>query len=346
VRTTRSFELPPDKAQVNRRAIRLEWITLGYLITAIFFLYVTLGASQAMKAAWMEDLLSLVPPISFLVASRIRHRPPNERFPFGFHRAVSVGYLVASVALFSMGLYILYDSVSKLASFEHAPIGLVQPWGEPIWLGWFMIPALVHSAVPAVILGRIKLPLARELHDKILFADAKMNKADWLTAVAAMVGVIGIGLGLWWLDSVAAILISLDITHDGVKNLRAATADLMDARPTRIGDSALDPLPARIRTEMASTTWVKDVAVRVREEGHVFFADIQVVPTTSENLTSRVATVAQQLMDLDWRLHDVVIMPVDEIESEVDEPAVAESGSKQKGRSRSDVDRDAKRRAD
>jgi len=179
-----------------------------------------------------------------------------------------------------------------------------------------MIPALVYSAVPAVILGRIKLPLARELHDKVLFADAKMNKADWLTAVAAMVGVIGIGLGLWWLDALAAILISLDITHDGVKNLRTATADLMDARPTLIDSSALDPLPQRLRTELHSLDWVRDTAVRVREEGHVFFADVQVVPTSTENVTDKLAAATRELMELDWRLHDIVIMPVDEIEEE------------------------------
>jgi len=326
MRTTRSFELPPGKAQANRRAIRLEWITIGYLVTAIFFLYVTLGASQAMKAAWMEDLLSLVPPISFLVASRFRHRSPNERFPFGYHRAVSVGYLCASVALFSMGLYILYDSVSKLAAFEHAPIGVVQPWGEPIWLGWFMIPALIYSAIPAVFLGRVKLPLARELHDKVLYADAQMNKADWLTAVAAMVGVIGIGFGLWWLDSIAAILISLDITHDGVKNLRTATSDLMDARPTLVDGSALDPLPQRLTTELSSVGWVRDVAVRVREEGHVFFADIQVVPATTDSLEAKLSSAVEKVMELDWRLHDIVIMPVDRIEPEDVKASGAEAG--------------------
>jgi len=326
MRTTRSFELPPGKAQANRRAIRLEWITIGYLVTAIFFLYVTLGASQAMKAAWMEDLLSLVPPISFLVASRFRHRSPNERFPFGYHRAVSVGYLCASVALFSMGLYILYDSVSKLAAFEHAPIGVVQPWGEPMWLGWFMIPALIYSAIPAVFLGRVKLPLARELHDKVLYADAQMNKADWLTAVAAMVGVIGIGFGLWWLDSIAAILISLDITHDGVKNLRTATSDLMDARPTLVDGSALDPLPQRLTTELSSVGWVRDVAVRVREEGHVFFADIQVVPATTDSLEAKLSSAVEKVMELDWRLHDIVIMPVDRIEPEDVKASGAEAG--------------------
>jgi cation diffusion facilitator family transporter len=315
VRTTGHFELPPDKARANERAIRLEWITVGYLISAIFFIYITLGSSQAMKAAWIEDILSLVPPISFLVASRIRLRSPNERYAFGFHRAVSIGYLVAALALFTMGLFILCDSISKLVAFEHAPIGVVQPWGEPIWLGWLMLPALAWSAIPAVILGRMKLPLAHALHDKVLLADAQMNKADWLTAVAAMVGVIGIGVGLWWLDSLAAILISLDITHDGVKNLRAATADLMDSRPTLVDDSARDPLPERLRTEMLAMNWVGDASVRLREEGHVFFADIQVVPTTTEDLPEKVRKAERELAEMDWRLHDITIMPLDRIES-------------------------------
>lgn len=249
MRTSMAFELPPDRAKANNRAIRLEWISVGYLITAIFFIYITLGSSQAMKAAWFEDILSLVPPIAFLVASRTRHRPPNDRYPLGYPRSVSIAFLVAGVALFSMGLFILYDSLSMLLAFEHAPIGVVQPWGEPIWLGWFMIPALIYSAVPAMILGRLKLPLAHFLHDKVLFADAQMNKADWLTAVAAMVGVLGIGFGLWWLDALAAIIISLDITRDGATNLRAAIADLMDARPTLVDGSALDPLSERLRTE-------------------------------------------------------------------------------------------------
>ena len=59
-----------------------------------------------------------------------------------------------------------------------------------------MLPALAYSALPSVLLGRAKIPLAEELHNKVLYADAKMNKADWLTAGAAMVGVVGIGFGL------------------------------------------------------------------------------------------------------------------------------------------------------
>ncbi len=40
------FELPPDKAQANRKAVRLEWFTLAYLVTAVFVVYLVLGSSR------------------------------------------------------------------------------------------------------------------------------------------------------------------------------------------------------------------------------------------------------------------------------------------------------------
>ncbi|MQA98860.1 MAG: cation diffusion facilitator family transporter [Actinobacteria bacterium] len=304
------LELPPDKVKTHASAVKLEWVTLVYLVSAVFFIYITLGASQAMKAAWLEDLLSLVPPLSFLIGSRIRTWPPSDRFPYGYHRAVTLGYFVASIALLAMGLFIAYDSLLKLIAFEHTPIGTVQPWGEPIWLGWFMLAALVWSAIPALILGRMKLPLARELHDKVLFADAEMNKADWMTAGAAMIGVIGIGFGLWWLDPIAAIFIALDITHDGWKNIKHATSDLVDKKPTLVDKEQEDPLPARIQTELEKLGWVEEARVRLREEGHVYFGEAFVIPRDESDLTARIEDATNQMERLDWRLHDLVIAPV------------------------------------
>jgi cation diffusion facilitator family transporter len=307
-------ELPPDKHEQLRKAVRLEWLTIAYLLSATVILYFTLGSSQAMKAAWAEDILSLLPPIAFLIASRVRRRQPDSRFPYGYHRVTSIAFLCASVALLSLGSFVLYDSVTKLMMFEHPPVDLVKPFGDqPIWLGWLMLPALAWSALPAVFLGRAKLPLAKELHDKVLFADAEMNRADWLTAGAAMLGVIGIGFGLWWADGVAATIISLDITHDGYKNLKVALADLMDKEPTVVDHSRPDPLPLWVKNELMLMDWVKDAEVRLREAGHVFNGEAFVVPVDDEDLVGRIARANQHLLDLDWRLHELVITPVSEI---------------------------------
>lgn len=310
MRYPRGTELPPTQAQANKRAIRLEWISLAYWITAIIAIYFTLGQSQAMKAAWVEDILALFPPIAFLVAARYRYREPNQRFPWGYHRAITVAYVVSTMALFALGAFILIDSVDRLLRGTHPPIGMVEVFDTQIWAGWLMLAALAYSGIPPVFLGRIKKPLSDTLHDKVLFADAKMNQADWLTAGAAAVGVIGIGFGLWWADAVAAIVIALDILHDGVKFLRESIADLMDDAPKRHDESEPHPLIDRVKEEVAKTVWVDESAVRLRELGHLISGDVFVVPVDDQSLPRRTEELISRLNDLDWRVHDVTLTVV------------------------------------
>lgn len=306
----RILSLPEDVHKEHVKAQRLEWWTIAYLVSAIILLYLVLGSSQAMKAAWAEDIISLVPPLAFLVAARFYNRAPSDEFPYGYHRAFSVAHLCAALALLGMGGFLLFDSLSKLISQEHPVIGSIVLFGEPVWLGWLMLPTLVWSGLPAVFLGRAKLPLARRLHSKVLYADADMNKADWLTAAAAMAGVVGIAFGLWWADAAAASLISLDILKDGVSNLGDAVSDLMDERPTTVDGKDADPLVDRVREVLRNLPWVAEADVRLREEGEVYFGEAFVVPRDETDLIGKLEEASQRAREVDWRIHDVVVTPV------------------------------------
>jgi cation diffusion facilitator family transporter len=308
------FELPADKAALHRRAVRLAWWTIAFFVVAIGLLAVTLGQSQAMKAAWVEDILALTPPIAFLVADRYRNRPPTPEYPYGYHRSVGIAFLASALSLLALGGYILIDSVVRLVTAERPPIGLVEVFGTRLWLGWPMVAVLFLTMLPAILLGRAKTKLATQLHDKVLNADAEMNRADWLTAGAAILGIIGIGAGLWWADAVAAILISTDIVRDGVRTTRTAVADLMDRTPHTVAGKP-HPLPDRL-TEMAlNEPWVTDAWIRLREEGHVFVGELVLVPRPdTHDLPERLEHLGNRLRDTDWRMHDIVLAPVPTIE--------------------------------
>ena len=316
MKSSPAFEFPPEQDQAFRKARRLEWLTIAYLLSVVALLYFVLGSSQAMKTAWLEDILSLVPPIVFLVASKIAIRPPNERFPYGYHRAVSIAFLVASVALLFMGGWLLIDAAIKLIKAEHPTIGGVHLFGYTIWLGWLMLPALVWSGLPAVLLGRAKLPLAGKIHDKVLHADAKMNKADWLTASAALVGVVGISLGYWWADAVAAGFISFEIMRDGYTNLREVVTNLMDEAPKTVERSEIDPLPGRVEGRLKQFPWILDAEVRMREEGHVYFGEAFVVVAETAHLPEKLYEATKACAELDWRVHDIVLVPVPSLGNE------------------------------
>lgn len=304
----------PDRDAARRRAARLEWATLLFTVSSVTVTYFVLGGSQAMQTAWAEDLLSLIPPAAFLIAQRIDRRPATDAFPYGFHRASAVGHLVAATALTAVGAFLVVDGAGVLLAQERPPIGLMVVLGQPVWQGWLMIAALVYSASVPAVLGRLKLRVAPLLHDKVLFADAQMNKADWMTAVGAALGILGIGMGLWWADAVAALVISVSVLRDGLTTMRGAVHDLMDARATTVDNAEPLPLVGRLDAELRRLPGVGDVDVRVRDMGQVFHVDVRVVPRGSAGVTvADVEEIRRHVAGLDGRIQEVLVMPVGQV---------------------------------
>src|SRR5689334_25048308 len=112
------YHLPKDKQQIIDRAKRLEWITVAFMVSIIAVIGLTMGSSEAMKAVWVEDILSLVPPVAFLVGTRYFDRPPDDEFPYGYRRAVMIAFPTAAVALVGFGLYLLIDALTTLVLVE------------------------------------------------------------------------------------------------------------------------------------------------------------------------------------------------------------------------------------
>jgi cation diffusion facilitator family transporter len=284
------------------------------MLSIIGVMSATMGASQTMKAMWTEDLLSLIPPIAFLFSLRYRDKPPDEEFPYGYRRAMLVAFLCGACALFGFGAYLLIDSVVKLFLAEHPSIQTVGLFGRRVWLGWLMIAALVYSVIPPFVLGRMKLPLARELHDKAIQTDANINKGDWLSGLAGVLGLLGIAYGFWWADSAAAAFISLEILRDGIADLRNSVAQLMNKHPTSVDNKEPDPVPEKVRRELEGLDWVRQARVRLREDGDVLTGEAFVVPHNDERMLDKIKQATDLANSLDWRLHDINIVPVNSIE--------------------------------
>ena len=312
-------DLPPDQAKALRSAVRWEWFTIGYTSVTIAVIALVVGNSQAMRTAWIEDMLSLIPQIAFLVALIFVRRRPSRKHPYGLHRAMGVGHLVAGVALLAVGINLAVESITGLIAGEHPTIGTVQVFGQTIWLGWLMVAVMAVVVVgPIFFYGPAKAKLAPVLHNKLLFADADMAKADWQTTVASIIGVLGVGMGWWWLDGAAAVFISLGIIWDGVRNTKAAVVDLMDQRARTYDSASPDPLAADIVRFLRSRSWVAEAAVRLRDQGQVFHVEAFVVPKRGSVSLRRITEVSEGIADLDWKVQDVVVVPAERLPDEAD----------------------------
>lgn len=310
--------LPAEQRVALRKAIRWEIFTIGYTTATIIAVAFVVGNSQAMRTAWIEDMLSLIPQIAFLAALLFVRRSPSRAHPYGLHRAMGVGHLVAGVALLAVGANLAVEAVTGLIAAEHPTIGTVRVFGQTVWLGWLMVGVMALIVIGPFFYGHAKSRLAPVLHNKLLYADADMAKADWQTNAASIVGVLGVGLGVWWLDGAAALFISLGIIWDGVRNTRAAVADLMDRRGRTYDDEHPHPLIAQTNRYLRSLRWVDRSAVRVRDQGQVFHIEAFVAPRRGRVTARQLRDASDGVARLDWKMQDVVVVPVDRLPEEAD----------------------------
>jgi cation diffusion facilitator family transporter len=311
------FQLPEHLRGDRLKAKRVAWLSIVLLSLGSVALALTMGQSEAMKTAWVTEILSILPPVAFLLACRYEFRPPTERFPFGYLRAISISYLVAAASLTLIGLWLLIDALLKLVQQERPPVGTMLVFGHQIWAGWAMIVVLSASMGVGILLGVLKKPLAERLHDKALKAEAEMNRDEWISEAAAILGILLIGFGFWWGDAAAAAFISLEIVRDGWHNIRQVVGDLMDEAPTVMDHRDLEDLPAKLQEAARQMPWVERAAVRLREQGRVLTGEVFVVPRPGNiDLVREVEHARVDLSNLDWRLHGLVVVPVPRIELE------------------------------
>ena len=292
-----------------RRAARLCWWSIGLLGAVTVMMYAAMGGSQAMQTALIEDVLSMLPPMAFLIALRFRARGVDATYINGRERAFDITFLASAVALTAVGALLVLDSLHVLATRTHPVVGTVAIGDTVIWQGWVMIAALAVSCVPPVILGRLKLRLARRLDSKPLHTDADMNKADWMTAVAGIGGIVGIGFGLWWADAAAALFISVEVLRDGVRNLRNAVRDMHDAQPQQVDRRDVDPLPAAVAEAVSAIDGVTACRVRFHEEGLRLSGVIHVVTAENALSAAQVQSIRDTARAVHWRIDAVAVMP-------------------------------------
>ena len=89
----------------------------------------------------------------------------------------------------------------------------------------------------------------------------------------------------------------------------------MNKRPTRVDSKTKDPVLDRVEDELKRLDWIKDLRVRLREDGDVVSGELFVVPRDGTDLLNRVEEATNVACRVDWRLHDLNVVPVRSIEN-------------------------------
>ena len=193
-----------------------------------------LGNSYALIADAVESMTDIFSSFVVWRGLSVAILPPDANHPYGHGKAEPLAASFVSLTLLAAALGIAIQSIREILTPHHAPEAFT------IWL-------LLGVVLVKESLFRFVFSVGKKVRSSAVHADAWHHRSDALTSAAAAVG---IGIALWGgrgyesADDWAALFASLIIAYNGIRLLRPAIDELMDALPseelqTQISDLAL-----------------------------------------------------------------------------------------------------------
>jgi divalent metal cation (Fe/Co/Zn/Cd) transporter len=200
----------PDRASVERRALRLEYATIAWNIGEAA-LTVSLGIAAGSLALIGFGVDSVVEVFASLVvvwhlrSSRADHSADHADRTRLALRLTATAFLVLAVVLTGA-------AISDLISGRRA--------GESLW-------GIAYLAITAVVmfgLATMKRRAGRELGSAPLLSEAQMTLLDGLLATATLIGLaVNAAFGWWWADPTAALIVAVAAANEARENWEEAS---------------------------------------------------------------------------------------------------------------------------
>lgn len=195
----------------------LIWVLVANL--AVTLIKIVVGLVTGVLAVVADGFHSLVDSSSNLVglaAIRLARRPADERHPYGYQRFETLGSLSIGVLMLVAAWEIASAVVERFLEGATPEINMLS-------LGLVLFTFPVNLVV--VILEK---RAGRRLQSEILLADARHTQTDLYVTGSVILSVIGIWLGLNWLDQIVAAVVVVLIVRAAFTILRDASRWLAD----------------------------------------------------------------------------------------------------------------------
>jgi cobalt-zinc-cadmium efflux system protein len=201
-------------------------VLINVLLTIVQIMGGVLSGSLSLIADALHNLSDAGAIVIAIFARKVSAKKADENMTFGYQRAEIIGTLINSITLIIVGLYLIYEAVSKY--FNPTEIN-----------GWIVIYiagiALVIDIATAVLTYMSGAKSSMNLRAAFIH-----NVSDALASVAVIIaGVLIIFYQWYFVDVIATVLISIYVLYHGGLLALQSIKILMQAVPEAFGISEL-----------------------------------------------------------------------------------------------------------
>ncbi len=245
--------------QDEKEQVALTSIAASAVLTIAKGLVGIATGSLAILSEAGHSLIDLGATVMTYLAVRISGKPADAEHHYGHGKVESVSALAETALLFLLSGVVIWEAVKRLTEHEeHVVIANAWAFGViivSIAVDFFRSRALSHTA--------------KQTRSQALEADALHFSSDLWASLAVLIGLGGVRFGLWWADSVAALVVAMLVCIAGWRLGRRTIDTLTDVAPVGAAEqisTTAAKVPGVVRVEQ----------VRARAVGEKTFVDLTV----------------------------------------------------------------------
>ncbi|KRL05721.1 cation diffusion facilitator family transporter [Liquorilactobacillus oeni] len=190
---------------------------LNVLITVFELLGGIFAGSLALISDALHNLSDSFSVILSYIAHRIGMRSPTPKNTYGYQRAEILAAFLNSLILVFLSLYLLLEGIKRIIHPEQVSGGIMF---------WIALISLAANLFATFLLSR------DSKHNLNLRATYLHLLSDALASVGVIVGsLLIVFFGIYWVDPLVTILVSLYIAYEAWPIIRQTIAILMEGSP-------------------------------------------------------------------------------------------------------------------
>ena len=205
------------------RNVTLAGSAINVALVAFKLISGIVGCSAAMVADAVHSLSDLLTDAVVLLFVHISEKPQDADHDYGHGKYETMASSLIGIVLLVVGAGICYDGVARIATVADG--GHLETPGAIA-----LVAALVSIALKEWAY-RFTARVGRRLGSQAVVANAWHHRSDALSSVGTAIGIGGaIALGSQWavLDPIAAVIVSLLIIIQAVKQIRQSSDELLE----------------------------------------------------------------------------------------------------------------------
>ena len=205
------------------RNVTLAGSAINVALVAFKLISGIVGCSAAMVADAVHSLSDLLTDAVVLLFVHISEKPQDADHDYGHGKYETMASSLIGIVLLVVGAGICYDGAARIATVAGG--GHLETPGAIA-----LVAALVSIALKEWAY-RFTARVGRRLGSQAVVANAWHHRSDALSSVGTAIGIGGaIALGSQWavLDPIAAVIVSLLIIMQAVKQIRQSSDELLE----------------------------------------------------------------------------------------------------------------------